>query len=84
MGSVEQAHAGHLETMLAYVDRRAPDPRETFHEWAAELPPAERAAFAALAGSDEIHLVAKYHTESGRKHRLIVAVHPALDSRGED
>ena len=54
-GSVEEAQAGHLETMLTYVDRQELDPRETFHAWEAELPPAERAAFAALTGSAAIH-----------------------------
>ncbi|WP_433379461.1 methyltransferase [Actinoplanes sp. CA-142083] len=54
IGSVEEAHAGHLETMLAYVDRQQLDRRETFHVWEAELPPAERDAFAALAGSEAI------------------------------
>jgi hypothetical protein len=54
MGSVEEAHAGHLETMLAFVDRQALDRRETFHTWQTELPPEERGAFAALADSAEI------------------------------
>jgi len=40
--------------------------------------PADRAAFAgeltdALAG-----IISKYHTETGRPHRLIVAVHPSI------
>ncbi|HEX5199723.1 methyltransferase [Paractinoplanes rhizophilus] len=54
IGSVEEAHAGHLETMLAYVDGQALDRRETFHVWEAELPAREREAFAALADSAAI------------------------------
>ena len=54
IGSVEEAHAGHLETMLAFVDGQALDRRETFHAWEAELPPPERAAFAALTDSAAI------------------------------
>jgi len=54
IGSVEEAHAGHLETMLAFVDRQAPDRQETFHAWEAELPPNERDAFAALTDSAAI------------------------------
>jgi hypothetical protein len=42
--------------------------------------PADRAAFADELTGAVTHLLAKYHTESGRKHRLVVAVHPALDS----
>ena len=51
VGSVEDSHAGHLETMLAFVDRQALDRRETFHAWEAELPPEEREAFAELKDS---------------------------------
>ena len=54
IGSVEESHAGHLETMVAYVERQELDRRETFHEWEAELPPAEREAFAALKDSPAI------------------------------
>jgi DNA-binding transcriptional ArsR family regulator len=42
--------------------------------------PADRAAFAEELTGAVTHLVGKYHTETGRKHRLVVAVHPALDS----
>lgn len=54
VGSVEDSHAGHLETMLAYVDRQDLDRRETFHEWEAELPPDAREAFAGLKDSAAI------------------------------
>ncbi|GIF63895.1 hypothetical protein Ais01nite_19300 [Asanoa ishikariensis] len=54
VGIVEEAHAGHLETMLAYVEGQALDRQETFHEWEAELPPDARAAFAGLKDSDAI------------------------------
>jgi len=54
IGSVEEAHAGHLETMLAFVDGQALDRHETFHAWEAELPPQARAAFAALTDSAAI------------------------------
>ncbi|GIE97463.1 hypothetical protein Ari01nite_49280 [Paractinoplanes rishiriensis] len=54
MGSVEEAHAGHLETLLSFVDSKELDRRETFHVWEAELPPAEREAFGALAESAAI------------------------------
>ncbi|MEV5482128.1 ArsR/SmtB family transcription factor [Streptomyces sioyaensis] len=42
---------------------------------------ADRAAFAEELGATVHHLVAKYHDESaagGRKHRLIVALHPSI------
>jgi DNA-binding transcriptional ArsR family regulator len=42
--------------------------------------PADRAAFAAELEAGVARLVGKYHSEAGRKHRLVVAVHPALDS----
>jgi DNA-binding transcriptional ArsR family regulator len=42
--------------------------------------PADRAAFAEELTGAVTHLLGKYHTETGRKHRLVVAVHPALDS----
>lgn len=54
IGSVEESHADHIETMLAFVDRQALDRRETFHAWEAELPPKEREAFAALKDSTAI------------------------------
>jgi DNA-binding transcriptional ArsR family regulator len=44
--------------------------------------PADRAAFADELTTAVTQLAAKYHSEAGRKHRLIVAVHPALDSLG--
>lgn len=53
-GSVEEAHAGHLGTLLSFVDAQALDRQETFHTWEAELPPGERDAFAALADSAAI------------------------------
>jgi DNA-binding transcriptional ArsR family regulator len=46
--------------------------------------PADRAAFAAELTTAVTTLIGKYHTETGRKHRLVVAVHPALDSQAED
>ena len=54
IGAVEESHASHLETLLAFVDRQELDPRETFHTWEAELPPAERTAFAELKDSAAI------------------------------
>jgi DNA-binding transcriptional ArsR family regulator len=42
--------------------------------------PADRAAFADELTTTITRLVGKYHTDAGRKHRIIVAVHPALDS----
>jgi DNA-binding transcriptional ArsR family regulator len=42
--------------------------------------PADRAAFADELATAVTGLINKYHSENGRKHRLIVAVHPALDS----
>ncbi|GIF22312.1 DNA-binding transcriptional ArsR family regulator [Actinoplanes tereljensis] len=45
--------------------------------------PAERAAFAEELAGAVTHLVSKYHSPEGRKHRLVVAVHPALDSQVE-
>jgi DNA-binding transcriptional ArsR family regulator len=42
--------------------------------------PDDRAAFAAELTATITQLVGKYHSETGRKHRLIVAVHPAPDS----
>jgi DNA-binding transcriptional ArsR family regulator len=42
--------------------------------------PADRAAFAEELTVTVTNLLAKYHSDTGRKHRLIVAVHPALDS----
>ncbi|MEU4238455.1 helix-turn-helix domain-containing protein [Actinoplanes sp. NPDC026619] len=46
--------------------------------------PADRAAFAEELTASVSGLVSKYHSETGRKHRLVVAVHPALDSLGDD
>jgi len=43
--------------------------------------PADRAAFADELTTTVTALLSKYHTETGRKHRIVVAVHPALDSR---
>ena len=43
--------------------------------------PADRAAFADELTATVTHLLGKYHTETGRKHRLVLAVHPATDSR---
>jgi len=54
IGSVEESHAGHLETMLAFVDRQALDRRETYHAWEAELPPEAREAFGELKASAAI------------------------------
>jgi DNA-binding transcriptional ArsR family regulator len=45
--------------------------------------PDDRAAFADELTTAVTRLVARYHTETGRKHRLVVAVHPALDSAAE-
>jgi DNA-binding transcriptional ArsR family regulator len=40
--------------------------------------PADRAAFAAELADAVAGLVSKYHTDDGRPHRLIVAVHPSI------
>jgi DNA-binding transcriptional ArsR family regulator len=40
--------------------------------------PADRAAFLSELGDAVATLVGKYHTESGRPHRLVVAVHPSI------
>jgi DNA-binding transcriptional ArsR family regulator len=42
--------------------------------------PADRAAFAEELTAALTALTAKYHSDNGRKHRLVIAVHPALDS----
>jgi DNA-binding transcriptional ArsR family regulator len=42
--------------------------------------PDDRAAFAAELTDSVTRLIGKYHGETGRKHRIVVAVHPALDS----
>ena len=42
--------------------------------------PADRAAFAEELTAAVTQLLGKYHSEQGRKHRLVVAVHPATDS----
>lgn len=54
MGSVEEGHAGHLSTLLEFVERQDLDRRETYHVWEADLPPAERDAFAGLKDSAAI------------------------------
>jgi DNA-binding transcriptional ArsR family regulator len=46
--------------------------------------PADRAAFADELTTEVTRLLGKYHSETGRKHRLVVAVHPALDSLDEN
>jgi DNA-binding transcriptional ArsR family regulator len=43
--------------------------------------PADRAAFAEELAVAVTGLLGKYHSDTGRKHRLVVAVHPALDSK---
>ena len=45
--------------------------------------PGDRAAFAAELTDTVTQLLGKYHTETGRKHRLVIAVHPAVDSLEE-
>jgi DNA-binding transcriptional ArsR family regulator len=45
--------------------------------------PADRAAFAEELTASVTHLLSKYHSAGGRKYRLVVAVHPALDSLTE-
>jgi DNA-binding transcriptional ArsR family regulator len=45
--------------------------------------PADRAAFADDITAAVTTLVGRYHADTGRKHRLVVAVHPAVDA-GED
>ena len=42
--------------------------------------PADRAAFAADLTVAVTDLIGRYHGDTGRKHRLVVAVHPAVDS----
>ena len=42
---------------------------------------ADRAAFAADLTTAVTTLVGRYHTDTGRKHRLVLAVHPATDAR---
>jgi len=42
--------------------------------------PDDRAAFAAELTDSVTKLISKYHSETGRKHRIVIAVHPALDS----
>jgi DNA-binding GntR family transcriptional regulator len=46
--------------------------------------PADRAAFADELTAAVTALTGKYHSETGRKHRLVVAVHPALDSQKDN
>ena len=42
--------------------------------------PDDRAAFAAELTDTVTQLISKYHGETGRKHRIVLAVHPGLDS----
>ena len=42
--------------------------------------PDDRAAFAAELTDTVTRLISKYDGETGRKHRIVLAVHPALDS----
>jgi len=42
--------------------------------------PDDRAAFAEELTEAVTRLLGKYHSDTGRKHRLVVAVHPAVDS----
>jgi DNA-binding transcriptional ArsR family regulator len=46
--------------------------------------PADRAAFADELSVAVTQLIARHHSDTGRKHRLIVAVHPAVDSLEKD
>jgi DNA-binding transcriptional ArsR family regulator len=46
--------------------------------------PADRAAFAEELSVAVTQLIARHHSDTGRKHRLVVAVHPALDSRDKE
>jgi DNA-binding transcriptional ArsR family regulator len=46
--------------------------------------PADRAAFAEDLSVAVTQLIARYHSDTGRKHRLVVAVHPAVDSKESD
>jgi DNA-binding transcriptional ArsR family regulator len=46
--------------------------------------PADRAAFAEELSVAVTQLIARHHSDTGRKHRIIVAVHPAVDSREQD
>jgi DNA-binding transcriptional ArsR family regulator len=41
--------------------------------------PGDHAAFTAELTDNITKLLAKHHSETGRKHRLVLAVHPALD-----
>jgi DNA-binding transcriptional ArsR family regulator len=45
--------------------------------------PADRAAFAEELSVAVTRLIAKHHSDTGRKHRLVLAVHPALDSAAD-
>ncbi|HEY0002505.1 MAG TPA: helix-turn-helix domain-containing protein [Actinoplanes sp.] len=42
--------------------------------------PADRAAFADELAAAVTGLLGRYHSSTGRKHRMVVAVHPAVDS----
>lgn len=46
--------------------------------------PADRAAFAEELSVAVTQLIGRYHSDTGRKHRLVVAVHPAVDSLEKD
>lgn len=41
--------------------------------------PQERAAFATELGESVTKLLAKYHADTGRTHRIVIAVHPKAD-----
>ncbi|MFI6392063.1 ArsR/SmtB family transcription factor [Nonomuraea sp. NPDC050547] len=43
---------------------------------------AERAAFAEELATSVAVLISKYHTEEGRDHRLLIAVHPVVKEQG--
>ena len=45
--------------------------------------PDDRAAFAAALTDAVTELTRRYHSDTGRKHRLLIAVHPAPDTAGE-
>ena len=45
--------------------------------------PDDRAAFAAALTDAVTELTRRYHSETGRKHRLLIAVHPAPDTASE-
>jgi DNA-binding transcriptional ArsR family regulator len=45
--------------------------------------PADRAAFLVELTDALAELVSRYHTDSGRQHRLIVAVHPSITANAD-